>query len=173
MVVSLQSHSQGLPHLQILVTRSTWSRETNTTNGHLLEAGQVVEQSLISSRPFKLVERGRLCMSRAWENEANKKILACSFVQNDASTIMRSITGLLQSLLVSQAIPFTKGVACETKCYMLQCQNAKDDEDLSKLSLTARSRMVWTLSHPFTATLRTFSRLSACNLESICMREYD
>ena len=65
---------------------------------------------------FELVERGRLCMSRAWENEANKKILACSFVQNDASTIMRSITGLLQSLLVSQAIPFTKGVACETKC---------------------------------------------------------
>ena len=29
---------------------------------------------------FKLVDRGRLCMSRAWENEANKKILACSFV---------------------------------------------------------------------------------------------
>ena len=143
MVVSLQSHSQlGAPPPPDFGRSQYWKQGNEHCKWSLTggRTGRGTKPSFQAG--FKLVDRGRLCMSRAWENEANKKILACSFVQNDASTIMRSITGLLQSLLVSQATPFAKGVACETKCYMLQCQNAKDDEDLSKLSLTARSRMV-------------------------------
>ena len=47
-------------------------------------------------------------------------------------------------------------------------QNAKDSADFLKLSLTTRSSTVWTRLQPFTATSRTFSKLSACSLESIC-----